>query len=162
MGTAAMTIKEEIAEIKRQTAVIKAATADIKRLSEPPVGILALDLGTCTGWGWASGGQVQYGHRLFNRASGQHHGHQFRAMLNWLLNDAIPGVPGGVQCLAIERIGFSQGKDARDLAGGWRCCCLMAAARLKIPVLEIPPTEWQKYLIGKANKGKEEIGRAHV
>lgn len=154
-----MSAKKEVAAIQASTERIKAVTAEIKAITRPApgTGVLVLDVGTKTGFAWASGTEFGHGTKDFKRAKWQHHGHQFRAMTRWLAGDLIPKIPGGIQAISFELVGFGEGQASQMMGNGWRACCLMVCAKYGYAYHETVPGTWKKFTIGKGNAKKPEI-----
>lgn len=126
-------------------------------------GILALDLGTTTGWACAAPNHLGFGFKAFSRskAKKEHHGHQFRAFTGWLKNDLIPQIPGGIQAISFELVGFGEGAASQQMGNAWRCCVLMVCAEHGYAYHEVTPGTWKKLVVGKGNAKKPQI-QQHV
>jgi len=120
-------------------------------------GILALDIGTATGWAWASQSKMDYGLQSFPKRTGEHQGHRFRRMISFMAGDLAETIPGGIQAIYFEDVMFHASQDARHLYFGFRACIEMLCAKHDWACSPVSVPQWQKHLTGCGKPGKERI-----
>lgn len=122
--------------------------------------MLALDLGTDTGWAVTVGsGNIKSGTQTFasnNRTEGA--GMRFLRFNQWLSTM--------LNLCAFERVAFEEIKQrqqsvaAANMYGGMRACLTAWCEQQKIPYEGVLPGEIKKHATGKGNASKEEMIRA--
>lgn len=113
--------------------------------------ILALDLGTKTGWAWHDGQLCNSGTRI-NRATKKHHpGHVYRVYEAWLdslLDSFRPDV------VYFEQVRRHLGTDAAHKYGGFHAILACQCAVRDIRLEGVPVQTIKKHATGKGNAGK--------
>lgn len=113
--------------------------------------ILALDLGTKTGWAWHDGQLCNSGTRI-NHATKKHHpGHVYRVYEAWLdslLDSFKPDV------VYYEKVMHHTGVYAAHKYGGWQAILLAACAARDIRVEPTPVKTIKLHASGDGNAGK--------
>jgi hypothetical protein len=117
--------------------------------------ILALDLGTTTGWASLAGGIVHSGTTTFR--SGRFDGGgmrylRFQHWLNQLANDS-----GGLASVYFEEVRRHVGTDAAHLYGGFLATLSAWCEREGIAYQGVPVGTIKRFATGKGNAGKEAV-----
>ncbi len=116
--------------------------------------IIALDLGTTTGWASRCDGVVNSGSISFALSRFEGRGMQFlkfKRFLTELTNVVAPGV------LALEEVRRHLGVDAAHAYGGYLAHVSALCEELDIPHTGVPVGTIKKFATGKGNANKEEM-----
>lgn len=120
--------------------------------------ILALDLGTNTGWALRTfAGDVLYGTKSFKVGKYEGAGMRYLKFNQWL-EEMTPGV----QRVAYEAVRRHIGTDAAHCYGGLMATLTSFCEANKTPYEGVPVGTIKKYATGKGNAGKEEMIAAAV
>lgn len=127
--------------------------------------VLALDLGTHTGWAMARHGAIESGAQTFDLKRGESQGMRYLRFNRWLdeivtqpLSDLIggPRTGGVVQLIAYEQP-HHRGGAATEIANGFATRVQECCARLKIEHAAVPASTLKKWTTGKGNAEKDEM-----
>lgn len=116
--------------------------------------LLALDLGTKTGWAWHDGQLCNSGTRIHRHTKKHHPGHVYRIYHAWLeslLDSLLPDV------VYYEKVRRHLGTDAAHMYGGYQAILLALCAERDIRVEGVPVQTIKKHATGKGNAKKEII-----
>jgi len=119
--------------------------------------VLALDLGTTTGFALLASGIVYSGSEDFTRYKGckskaaDHIGQTILDFHKWLREEIQNNRP---DCLAYESVYRWSSSDAAKTYGALRGILLLNAAAYRLPVFGYSPTHIKKYWTGKGNADK--------
>lgn len=117
--------------------------------------ILALDLGTTTGWAARlATGQVQRGHQSFKPGRFEGGGMRFLKFTAWLDSMAAITTPDVVY---FEEVRRHAGVDAAHAYGGFLGTLTAWCEHRKIPYQGVPVGTIKKHATGKGNAGKPEM-----
>jgi len=118
--------------------------------------ILALDLGTRTGWAAHRNGSVESGMGDFSLGRGEGPGVRFISFETWIGNLLAFVKP---DLLAFEDIVRRQGfpGHSAEIYGGLKAVMLMACERRHLTVRPVAVGTWKKAVVGKGNADKEEV-----
>lgn len=142
-----------------QTLVASGPAAPIARTIDlAPAGsaILALDLGTTTGWairtaeGVVLSGTVSFKPSRYDGGGMRYL--RFRAWLEELAEDA-----GGLSAIWYEEVRRHLGTDSAHVFGGLLATLTAWAERRAIPYSGVPVGTWKKTVCGKGNAGKQDV-----
>ena len=122
--------------------------------------ILALDLGTKTGWALISGGVVTSGTMSFanDRFSGG--GMRFLRFKQWLTE--VKSCAGEIDAVYFEEVRRHLGVDAAHTYGGFMATLTAWCEHHEIPYSGVPVGTIKKAATGKGNAGKDEMIAAMV
>lgn len=141
----------------------------IPRTSEPPVAadlsraperpqqtLLALDLGTTTGWALrARDGLITSGTASFRSGRFDGGGMRYLRFTNWLTE--LDRLSGPISAIWFEEVRRHVGTDAAHVFGGM-LATLTAWAELRgVPYEGVPVGTWKRRVCGKGNASKEAI-----
>lgn len=113
--------------------------------------ILALDLGSKTGW--ALGGQtITCGTEAFNNNRFSGGGMRYLKFKNWL--NEIHKISGGIEAIYFEEVRRHIGTTAAHVYGGLLAILTAWCEENKIPYEGIPVGTIKKHATGKGNSGK--------
>lgn len=116
--------------------------------------ILALDLGTLTGWALVDHkGSVTSGTVEFRQDRWQGGGMRFLRFRAWL--DEIHRLSGGFEQLVYEQVRRHAGTDASHLYGGWLAILEVWCEQNSIAYQGVPVGTIKKFLTGKGNANKD-------
>ena len=116
--------------------------------------ILALDLGTLTGWALVDHkGSVTSGTVEFRQDRWQGGGMRFLRFRAWL--DEIHRLSGGFEQLIYEQVRRHAGTDASHLYGGWLAILEVWCEQNSIAYQGVPVGTIKKFLTGKGNANKD-------
>lgn len=117
--------------------------------------ILALDLGTTTGWAARlATGQIQRGHQSFKPGRFEGGGMRFLKFTAWLDSMAAITEPAVVY---FEEVRRHAGVDAAHAYGGFLGTLTAWCEHRKVPYLGVPVGTIKKHATGKGNAGKPEM-----
>lgn len=115
--------------------------------------ILALDLGTTTGWAVRSNGVVSSGTASFKPGRYEGGGMRFLRFSRWL--DELGGVPGRISAIWFEEVRRHNGTDAAHIYGGLMAHLTAWAEARDIPYEGVPVGTIKMHATGKGNANKE-------
>lgn len=119
---------------------------------EPTVGgILALDLGTNTGWAFKSDGAIVFGSQRFQPGRFEGGGMRFLRFKQWLTEIKQQGI--GV--VYFEEVRRHLGVDAAHCYGGFMATLTAWCEHHQIPYQGVPVATIKKHATGKGNAKKD-------
>lgn len=113
--------------------------------------ILALDLGTSTGWAMRSGGMISSGVQSFKPGRFDGGGMRYLRFTRWLDELAANGLSG----IWFEEVRNHAGTDAAHVYGGFMATLTAWAELRGIPYAGIPVGTIKKHATGKGNASKD-------
>lgn len=116
--------------------------------------ILALDLGTTTGWATGFGNVITSGTESFKPGRYEGGGMRYLRFSRWL--DEVHGVATVSECY-FEEVRRHQGVDAAHVYGGLLAHLTAWCERHGVPYQGVPVGTIKKYATGKGNAGKPEM-----
>ena len=120
-----------------------------------PSPILALDLGTTTGWALrGAGGMITSGSASFKPGRFEGGGMRFLRFTRWLDDLASYAPIGGIW---FEEVRRHVGTDAAHVYGGLMATLTAWAELRGIPYQGVPVGSWKKALCGKGNASKDDV-----
>ena len=128
--------------------------------------ILALDLGTTTGWALrGSDGHITSGSESFRPQRFEGGGMRFLRFKRWLTE--IKQSCDGIDCLYFEEVRRHVGVDAAHAYGGFLATLTAWCEHHEIPYQGVPVGTIKKHATGKGNAGKADViaairARGHV
>jgi len=118
--------------------------------------ILALDLGTTTGWALRdSTGCITSGSESFRPQRFEGGGMRFLRFKRWLTEIKQSG--DGIDCLYFEEVRRHVSTDAAHVYGGFLATLTAWCEHHQIPYQGVPVGTIKKHATGKGNAGKEEM-----
>ena len=118
--------------------------------------ILALDLGTTTGWALrGNDGQITSGSENFRPQRFEGGGMRFLRFKRWLTE--IKQYSNGIDCLYFEEVRRHVSTDAAHAYGGFLATLTAWCEHHQIPYQGVPVGTIKKHATGKGNAGKEEM-----
>jgi hypothetical protein len=117
--------------------------------------ILALDLGTCTGWASRTQGTVAHGWAKFQLDRYQGGGMRFLLFKRWL--SELKGGLGEIQLVYFEEVRRHLGVDAAHVYGGFLATLTAWCEHHNIAYAGVPVGTIKRHATGKGNAGKPEI-----
>lgn len=118
--------------------------------------VLALDLGTTTGWALrARDGQVAHGFVSFKPQRFEGGGMRYLRFKRWL--SEIQGVAGEIHSVYFEEVRRHSGVDAAHVYGGLMATLTTWCEHHNVPYQGIPVGTIKKHATGKGNAGKAEV-----
>jgi Holliday junction resolvasome RuvABC endonuclease subunit len=121
--------------------------------------ILALDLGTTTGWACRPlDGTITHGWVSLKPGRFEGGGMRFLRFKQWL--SQIKGQVGEIQAVYFEEVRRHQGVDAAHVYGGLMATLTAWCEHHKIPYQGVPVGTIKLHATGKGNAGKGEVIRA--
>ncbi|MDC7707231.1 crossover junction endodeoxyribonuclease RuvC [Vogesella indigofera] len=118
--------------------------------------ILALDLGTTTGWALrASDGSITSGSECFRPQRFEGGGMRYLRFKRWLTE--LKAVAGGIDSLHFEEVRRHVSTDAAHAYGGFLATLTAWCEHHQIPYQGVPVGTIKKYATGKGNAGKDEM-----
>jgi hypothetical protein len=121
-----------------------------------PKAILALDLGTRTGWALrARTGAVTSGTHEFRPGRFEGAGMAFLRFGGWL--SEARELAGGIDAVAFEEVRAHAGTLAAQVYGGFLAHLTAWCERHAIPYLGVPVTTIKRHATGKGNASKEQV-----
>ena len=126
--------------------------------------ILALDLGTTTGWSVRHQEQILSGFVSFKPGRYEGGGMRYLRFKNWL-TEMLSSV-GEIQAVYFEEVRRHQGVDAAHVYGGLLATLTSWCEHHNIPYQGVPVATIKKHATGKGNAKKDEMiaaakGRGH-
>jgi len=142
--------------------VFKTLVERVRAQGGGPV-VLALDLGTRTGWAILHvDGRVAHGVVEFR--AGEHPGHRFSALRLWL--SGIHKKSGPIGLIVYELVQFSgagaQTQHGAQLYGGWKATVDAWASLNVVPIEAVPVATLKKFITGSGNAPKDDAGRLRM
>ncbi len=123
--------------------------------------ILALDLGTKTGWALRSkSGQIYSGTQIFKTDRFSSGGMPLLNFWNWLNN--LHETSSHYDLIVFEEVRRHAGTTAAHVYGGFLGQMSAWAEKHKVPYQGVPVGTIKKHVTGKGNASKEEVVRAMV
>jgi Holliday junction resolvasome RuvABC endonuclease subunit len=128
--------------------------------------ILALDLGTTTGWALRTpDGTITSGTQSFRSQRFEGGGMRFLRFKRWLTD--IKACAEGIDSLHFEEVRRHVSTDAAHAYGGFLATLTSWCEHHQIPYQGVPVGTIKKHATGKGNAGKEEVvaamrGRGHA
>jgi Holliday junction resolvasome RuvABC endonuclease subunit len=131
--------------------------SDRARQSRPtPTTILALDLGTTTGWALrARNQQVAHGFVSLRPQRFEGGGMRFLRFKRWL--SEIKGAATEIHAVYFEEVRRHAGVDAAHVYGGLMATLTTWCEHHSIPYQGVPVGTIKKHATGKGNAGKQEV-----
>lgn len=118
--------------------------------------ILALDLGTQTGWALrGSDGHITSGSESFRPQRFEGGGMRFLRFKRWLTE--IKQFGDGIDCLVFEEVRRHVGVDAAHAYGGFLATLTAWCEHHQIPYQGVPVGTIKKHATGKGNASKDEV-----
>lgn len=118
--------------------------------------ILALDLGTTTGWALrGSDGNVTSGSESFRPQRFEGGGMRFLRFKRWLTE--LKAVADGIDALHFEEVRRHVSTDAAHVYGGFLATLTAWCEHHQIPYQGVPVGTIKKHATGKGNAGKDEV-----
>ena len=118
--------------------------------------ILALDLGSTTGWALRGiDGHITSGSERFKPQRFEGGGMRFLRFKRWLTE--IKQSCDGIDCLYFEEVRRHVGVDAAHAYGGFLATLTAWCEHHQIPYQGVPVGTIKKYATGKGNAGKEDV-----
>ena len=128
--------------------------------------ILALDLGTTTGWALrGSDGHITSGSESFRSQRFEGGGMRFLRFKRWLAE--LKDMAGGIDALHFEEVRRHASTDAAHAYGGFLATLTAWCEHHQIPYQGVPVGTIKKHATGKGNAGKKHViaairGRGHL
>lgn len=118
--------------------------------------ILALDLGTTTGWALVSrDGLISSGSESFKPQRFEGGGMRYLRFKRWLTD--IKQCADGIDCVVFEEVRRHAGVDAAHAYGGFMAHLTAWCEHHQIPYQGVPVGTIKKHATGKGNAGKVEM-----
>jgi len=118
--------------------------------------ILALDLGTTTGWALrGGGGHIASGSESFRPQRFEGGGMRFLRFKRWLTE--LKAVTSGIDTLYFEEVRRHVSTDAAHAYGGFLATLTAWCEHHQIPYQGVPVGTIKKHATGKGNAGKNEV-----
>lgn len=118
--------------------------------------ILALDLGTTTGWALrSSDGSITSGSESFRPQRFEGGGMRFLRFKRWLTE--LKAVADGIDALHFEEVRRHVSTDAAHAYGGFLATLTAWCEHHQIPYQGVPVGTIKKHATGKGNAGKDEV-----
>ena len=118
--------------------------------------ILALDLGTTTGWALrGSDGHITSGSESFRPQRFEGGGMRFLRFKRWLTE--LKAVTSGIDALHFEEVRRHVSTDAAHAYGGFLATLTAWCEHHQIPYQGVPVGTIKKHATGKGNAGKDEV-----
>ena len=117
--------------------------------------ILALDLGTTTGWASLAGGIVHSGTASFRSCRYDGGGMRFLRFQHWL--EQLADNSGGLAAIYFEEVRRHVGTDAAHLYGGFLATLTSWCEREGVAYQGVPVGTIKRFATGKGNAGKEAV-----
>ena len=123
--------------------------------TQPTPSILALDLGTTTGWASSAGGIVHSGTATFRTSRYDGGGMRYLRFQNWL--DQLGSDSGGHAAIYFEEVRRHAGTDAAHVHGGFLATLGAWCERQGVPYQGVPVGTIKRFATGKGNTAKEAV-----
>lgn len=136
------------------------AVSEHQQTSHPGT-VLALDLGTTTGWALrSSDGLITSGTASFRNGRFDGGGMRYLRFTNWLAE--ICKLSGPISTIWFEEVRRHAGTDAAHVFGGLMASLTSWAELRGIPYQGVPVGTWKRCVCGKGNASKEDVVAAMV
>ena len=121
-----------------------------------PGAVLALDLGTATGWALRDGGGViTSGTVSFRPDRFCGGGMRFLRFKNWLTE--VKNTAGGIDAVYLEEVRRHAGTSASQIYGGWLAILTAWCEHHSIPYQGVPVGTIKRHVTGKGNASKDAV-----
>ena len=129
------------------------------RLASPGTTILALDLGTTTGWALrAPATPITHGFVSFKSQRFEGGGMRYLRFGRWLAElKATVAAPEGLGAVYVEEVRRHLGVDAAHVYGGLLATLTAWCEQHQIPYLGVPVGTIKRHATGRGNAGKAEV-----
>src|SRR5690606_1879257 len=117
--------------------------------------MLALDLGTTTGWASLAGGIVHSGTASFRSGRFDGGGMRYLRFQRWL--EQLADDSGGLAAIYFEEVRRHIGTDAAPLFGGFLATLTAGCARERVAYQGVPVGTIKRFATGKGNAGKDAV-----
>ena len=125
-------------------------------MASPKTGaLLALDLGTTTGWALRLGSETHSGTVSFRPSRYDGGGMRYVRFRNWL--DRLAADAGGVSAIHYEEIRRHIGTDAAHVFGGFLATLTAWCEQNGIPYQGVPVGTIKRFIAGKGNADKAAV-----
>ena len=125
-------------------------------MASPKTGaLLALDLGTTTGWALRLGSETHSGTVSFRPSRYDGGGMRYVRFRNWL--DRLAADAGGVSAIHYEEIRRHVGTDAAHVFGGLLATLTAWCEERSLPYQGVPVGTWKRHACGKGNASKDDV-----
>ena len=131
----------------------------LPRLASPRSTILALDLGTTTGWALrAPATPITHGFVSFKSQRFEGGGMRYLRFGRWLTElKATVAAPEGLGAVYVEEVRRHLGVDAAHVYGGLLATLTAWCEQHQIPYLGVPVGTIKRHATGRGNAGKAEV-----
>jgi hypothetical protein len=119
--------------------------------------ILALDLGSTTGWALLTGDAVHSGISVFKNGRFEGGGMRFLRFRRWLVDVRASAVGEEIGAVYFEEVRRHMGVDAAHIYGGMLAILTSWCELHSIPYSGVPVGTIKKHATGKGNASKEEM-----
>jgi Holliday junction resolvasome RuvABC endonuclease subunit len=138
----------------RQT--LPQATPAAGHPSDSPPSILALDLGTTTGWAVRTGRcRILHGTAEFRPTRFEGGGMRYLRFGRWL--DQTLEITGGIDAVYFEEVRRHIGTDSAHVYGGFLAALTSWCEQKGIAYQGVPVGTWKRNVCGKGNAGKADV-----
>ena len=120
--------------------------------------LLALDLGTTTGWALANGKEIRSGSVFFKSNHFDSGDCRFTHFRRWLVN--LKAAYGEIDQIVYEAVRRHNGTIAGQTYGGFMATLKMFGDHHRIPYEGVPVGTIKKFATGNGNASKEEVIKA--
>ena len=118
--------------------------------------VLALDLGTTTGWAMQlAGGRIESGTVSFRPSRYDGGGMRYLRFTNWLTE--LDRLSGPIAAIYYEEVRRHAGTDAAHVYGGLMATLTSWAELRGVPYQGVPVGTWKRSVCGKGNAKKEDV-----
>ena len=128
----------------------------------PRTTILALDLGSTTGWALrAPEGQIAHGFVSFKSQRFEGGGMRYLRFRRWLTEmKATVAAPEGPGAVHVEEVRRHLGVDAAHVYGGFLATLTSWCEDHQLPYQGVPVSHIKRHITGKGNASKQEVIKA--
>ena len=129
-----------------------------QRREKPPTNetILALDLGSTTGWAVrTASSQIQSGTQDFRPRRFEGGGMRYLRFTDWLVETAM--LSGGINRLVYEEVHRHAGTDASHVYGGFLGTLTAWCEEHEVPYQGVPVGTIKRHIAGKGNADKQAV-----
>ena len=133
-----------------------AQTLPVARPTPETVSILALDLGSTTGWAVRNSRcRILHGTAEFRPSRFEGGGMRYLRFGKWL--DQTLEVTGGIDAVYFEEVRRHIGTDAAHVFGGLLATLTAWCEQHSLPYQGVPVGTWKRHACGKGNASKDEV-----
>ena len=136
-----------------------ASNAQTLPVASPPPetpSILALDLGSTTGWAVRNGRcRILHGTAEFRPTRFEGGGMRYLRFGKWL--DQTLDITGGIDAVYFEEVRRHIGTDAAHVFGGLLATLTAWCEQHSLPYQGVPVGTWKRHACGKGNASKDEV-----